>query len=715
MAWAVKNDTRAATHIGMLSRKQFGLACECVCPACDGVLQAVNAGQPLEHYDKPNAMRPFFRHDVGQQKDACLTKVAQLAALHLLVTQQEIDLPTRRLSRAVVGATGHVYTGTASVIGARMRVRRMDWLDEHAARITLDDGRIVLIQLAGQVVLSNAQGNEAVITIAVDDTEVSSWSPEQILQRAQLDGDWLCWQRYWDDDALAQQSIEAAEEEARKFLDWAPDGLVLPAGLTPQQHSESLLHWYLKDLLATTLRIRTPAVARTVSMVMPDGREELRHVMLPPMTLALSNIRVEESLGDIVPDLMARARDEAGRLTEFDLLIEVAVTHKVDAEKAARIAARDVACLEIDVSLLGIAGRIHVERLRDLVSGDPKNKRWIHHPELTRLIRHAHDGLEAVASREMEEMLRLEALERAFDALPDAEALGEYLERLRGLWRTGRADAQGLSVARLTTKLGSRGFRHLDGPEISAPSGVLRTLDGIRADARRGGRSSHAVAALNRLEAQEEQQMRFASLYLLAIREYAPGLANADTVRLATIRADVLRSLAAEEPKYARPTTWDKEFSALFPELAAGIQSGYGTAEQVEATRRKRLAGERKVAEAGEKELREARERNERALQEQALIAETASLIELTARKFEWAVNDGGVPMDAGSSAKLALRSSAYPGGADWVRANVESAWTARDEGVALAAWLKSRKPRHAGEVATLRDLLERAWLILKV
>lgn len=715
MAWAVKQRTRAATHIGMLSREQAGLACDCVCPGCGGVLQAVNAGRPLEHYDKPNTMRPFFRHDVGQQKDACLTKVAQLAALHLLATQQEFDLPTRGVSRSVRGATGHLYTGEASISGSRVRVRRMDWLDEHAARITLDDGRVVLLQLAGQVVFSTERGTEAIIAISVNDPEVSTWSPEQILQRAQLEGDWLCWQRHWDDDALARDSLEAAEEEARKHLDWAPDGFVLPDDLSPQQRSESLLHWYLKELLAKTLRICTPAVRQTVSMVMPDGKVEELHALLPTMALALSNVRVEERLGNIVPDLMARARDESGRLPEFELLIEVAVTHQVDAVKAARVVARDVACLEIDVSLLGVAGRIHVDRLRELVGGDPKNKRWIYHPELARLVHRTQAELELRASRQLEERLRLEELEGAFDRLPDAEALGDYLERLRGLWRTGRAASNGLSMAKLTSKLAARGYSHLDGAEFSAPTGVLRTLDGIRGDSRRGGRSSHMLVALKRLEDEDEQQMRFASLYLLAAKEYKPSVAEEDANRLSVLRSMVLSSLRAEETKFARPATWDRVICVLFPELAAGVADGYGTADRVDATRKKRIADERQAAEARERQLREKRELEECARQEEALKSETASLIESTTRRFGWTSNDGGVPMDAESAARLAYRMGAYPGGAEWVRANVESAWAARADSVLLGKWIESRTPQHGGDVMALRDLLERAWLIQKV
>ncbi len=703
MAWAVKQTTRTATHIGMLSRDQAGLACECACPACGGALQAVNAGRPLEHYDKPNTLRPFFRHDTGQQKDACLAKVAQIAALHLLATRQEIDLPTRLVAQTVAGATGRLYTGQAVVGAARVRVRRMDWLDEHAARITLDDGRVVLLQLAGQVVLSNSRGTEAVIIISVDDPEVSAWSPEQILQRVQLEGNWMCWQRHWDDDALARESLEAAEEQARQHLDWAPSGLVLPDGLTPQQRSETFLHWYLKDLLAKSLRLRTPAVRESVSMVMPNGREEVRHVTLPAMTLALSDVRIEHNLGDIVPDLMARAHDETGKLEAFDLLIEVAVTHPVDAAKATRIAARNVACVEIDVSLLGVSGRLTVDRLRELVTQDPNNKRWIHHPEVTRLLQRAQDELEDLASRLLEAQMRAQALEQAFDTSSDAEALTQYLERKRAIWLTGRDVTDGLPLPKMTVSLARRGYLHLEGAEFSGPTGLLRILDAIRSGSHRGRQSSHALIAIKRME-EEEPHMRFASFYLLAIKAYAPDLEAGAAERLAALRSSVVTSVRAEQTTYARPVTWDGAVSTLFPEMAAGIASGFGTTEQVDSIRKERVSDERRVVEDKERRQREAREREVRERQEQALNAETVTLIQSTARQFAWAELDGGIPMDADSAAKLAQRQSAYAGNSDWVLTNVASAWDARAQGFSLSTWIESREPQHGGDVMGARQ-----------
>jgi len=67
MAWAVTRQERKATYIGSLPREKTGLQCDCVCPACGGRLQAVNAGKPIQVASGVKTLRPHFRHDIGQQ------------------------------------------------------------------------------------------------------------------------------------------------------------------------------------------------------------------------------------------------------------------------------------------------------------------------------------------------------------------------------------------------------------------------------------------------------------------------------------------------------------------------------------------------------------------------------------------------------------------------------------------------------------------------
>ena len=104
MAWAVTEKERKATYIGSLQREQTGLKCDCVCPACGGRLQAVNAGKPIQALPGAKTLRPHFRHDAGQEYDRYLIQVSQLVDLQLLVQKKEIYLPAQTVSFPVVAA-----------------------------------------------------------------------------------------------------------------------------------------------------------------------------------------------------------------------------------------------------------------------------------------------------------------------------------------------------------------------------------------------------------------------------------------------------------------------------------------------------------------------------------------------------------------------------------------------------------------------------------
>jgi hypothetical protein len=62
------------------------------------------------------------------------------------------------------------------------------------------------------------------------------------------------------------------------------------------------------------------------------------------------------------------------------VLIEVAVTHKVDEEKLRKIRHLDLPTLEIDLGSMG--GRLTLDGLRKLVVDGMEGKQWLHHPAL---------------------------------------------------------------------------------------------------------------------------------------------------------------------------------------------------------------------------------------------------------------------------------------------------------------------------------------------
>ena len=106
MRWTVRQHNGEAVHVSQLTREETGFACQCVCPTCESLLQAVNAGVGREHFLRANTRGQFFRHQAGPQQDSRLLVIARLAALQLLIAHQEIDLPA--LSRRAT-PEGDIY------------------------------------------------------------------------------------------------------------------------------------------------------------------------------------------------------------------------------------------------------------------------------------------------------------------------------------------------------------------------------------------------------------------------------------------------------------------------------------------------------------------------------------------------------------------------------------------------------------------------------
>ena len=666
---------------------------------------------PAEHFLKPNTLRPFFRHHTGQQRADCLVRVAQIAALQLLLDSQEIDLPAPVARRFVVGASGDVYTHEATGSAGRARVVGRQWVDEHTARITLADGRVIQLQLTGSNSAVADGSVDAIISIKVNDPEVSTWPPEKILQHAQLDGKWLCWERHWDDGVLQAEALTKAEEEARRLVDLAPDGFLMPDGLTPLQRSESVLHWVIKDILAAAGELRTPAVHEAIAQRMPDGRQEKRTISIPAMTLELTDVRVEYDLDGLIPDVMCRAVDSSGRLAPVDLMIEVAVTHRVGEVKKARIRERGLACIEFDVDLINKgAGRTTVSRLKSMVIGDPSNKRWINHPDVQRQTDRAFEYLSNLSKRIEEHLLNEQRQVDRFSVLPVEQALLEYLGALRDHWRgRTRNDGSVWSPQKMALLLEQRGLKHLGDSELSGPGGILWKLDTIRTAGLAGSSSGLAHQVFRRAFETEDDDRKFAVLILLALQAYELPMTAEDAGVLEVSRRRIEQSIQDGETIYARPTTWDKVIAALFPEMAQGLTQEFGTMAYAETIRRaqRKADGEQRAVEAARREAAEQKQ------QAEALTAEIATALDSVSKALAWAPMDGSIPLDIASAVGFArsgnFRSSRTT--AQQIHEIVESAWSSRASGVPISEWMASRHPQSAGDVEELSRLLHAAWL----
>lgn len=98
---------------------------------------------------------------------------------------------------------------------------------------------------------------------------------------------------------------------------------------------ESMLHLLAKDIIASDRAISVPKISVTVGATH-------RHVK-DATVYALENVRLEQWLDGIRPDIIA----DVG---SHQLIIEIAVTHKAEPEKIAKLTERGSPAIEIDLS-----------------------------------------------------------------------------------------------------------------------------------------------------------------------------------------------------------------------------------------------------------------------------------------------------------------------------------------------------------------------------
>lgn len=712
MAWATDIDSRRPVYIGQLARERTGRACKCVCPACDGELEAVNAGRPEEHFARPRALRPHFRHIAGHQRDGCLTYAANLAALHLLVEQGVIELPRRLVSGHVQGLSGQQYTAQAEWPGETRKVVHREWMDTHAARVVTDDGRVIVIHLHGRFGPARGGSADAVIAVDVSDPEVAAWSPDNILARARLTPGWLCWERHGADEDLQLQADAKAGEAAIDALDLVPEGFEIPEGLTALQRSETLLHLHLKRILASADGISVPGLTDQVELAMPDGSVGRRSIHLPPTLMTMANAKVEHRIAGLVADIVCQASDSAGSFAVDDMLIEVAVTHYVDDAKRRRIADANLPCLELDARLISTSGsRLTLQQLRSIVIDHAHSKRWINHPGLARCRRQAEHDLHARADSMRNQLLLHDREKQKFGQLDDDAALDLFFDRRRARDGDPRDDLRpvtlsALSLPDLALLLEERGFGKLGADEISGPWGVFGALEAIAEASREENLSDRPFRTFLAFFEGHAERKRWCSLLLAAMGVF--GLREPPYLeqRLKRCREAVKQSLRNAELTFARPTQWDKAIAVRFPELERHIASGHCTVAHIEDKQRARrkAEGERQQARQQEREALRAK------AMEDGRAHDLQRAIEHYGQQYQWAPL-GGLPVDLAAAHRL-LTTAGHPRPSRSELDALASAWAAREHDTPVKVWLQSTRCRTEAEVTHILHLARAAYLL---
>lgn len=715
MRWAEHKARGEVTYVGWLRADQNGNASGCRCPACGEDLQAVNAGKDASHFLKANTRGMFFRHPSGHQRKDCSFLMAKLAALHLLMERGEIDLPPPRRPGVHQGASGTTYTAEAVGRSWCGRITDKVWLDNQSARITID-GRTVLVQLQARPNLSSGIAVDGVITIRVDDPLVASWEPEQILQALRLNSGFSCWEKHWDDDELNAEAQQKAVTAAEEAMDRIPPELGSLDGLTHLQKSETVLHAKVKEILSKAGRLRSPYCERDVSRVMHDGSQKRRRVHIDSQRLTLSEVRLEAPLQGLVPDVMCIARSRQNPSESFQLLIEVAVTHRVDAAKRALITRHGLACVEIDLTLLTTKQRrITVNQLQSAVIDDVQCKSWVFNPALARMVKSKEQELE----REDKAWQREEERQQWLDELSTERLIELLIPALKNYWLTegymSVDDGYELLPQEVAARLARHGFKDADDTVLLKKDGLLHCLDDIRSR-HLSKRSVGKRGGLARL-AEEPELQKYLTLGLIALKAYPLNLSPEDVDRVSELRRKVKESLDAGLRTHARPASHDALIGRLFPPMRDAVSMPYGTltalqkAEREKAAERAREEADRKAVIQRERQIEDAQ--RQKAFEVKEKRRQKLDALLLRERVYTWRSDTSAStiePVLRQFNVDRMIKNYARSG-MD-VGALLRSAWESRARGQPFRLWISEQPEQDPAMEIMMIEALRTAGLV---
>lgn len=123
---------------------------------------------------------------------------------------------------------------------------------------------------------------------------------------------------------------------------------------------ETALHLMAKQIIADSKQITTPEA----QLVLPDGR----HITFPQRVFQFISAVEEYRMDDIVPDILLVLGNNKY------LAVEIFVRHRVDEEKIAKLNAKRISAMEIDLSnQIGISK----EDLEKLLLEGVDHKKWL--------------------------------------------------------------------------------------------------------------------------------------------------------------------------------------------------------------------------------------------------------------------------------------------------------------------------------------------------
>ena len=606
--------------------------CACVCAACSLPLTPVLPGQPQR--TRPSS---HFRHPDGTTKDSCVVVSARIAAVWRLREIGVIDLPRHKVGANAVGFSGAGYEGWAEAPAETVAISHAHMVDYATALLTLDDGRQLYVDLTGTKEQDDSGGSHAVISVDLSDPALAGMSIEEIRARLKLVPP-VKWCSHWQGMQLSIFAATKAAEKARSALDaWTTEDeeefqTHLPPGLDAEHvrvtRRETLLHKTVKAILADAKSILVPPLVVTVARELPDDAQgedwDDRTVRMTwgsgEQKLPLEEARLERKLQQIVPDVIAilpklhrtppgatetrveggfeeptfyDQYDQLGMYWSSTLLIEVTVTHGIDAIKAEKIKMVDLPVLEIDFSRLG--GITSVQGLRELVVDTTVGKRWVHHPDTRRQRRRL---IEEIADHPLAQRFKYETA---------SARRPRYLSKSAAHWADQYLTAfiafHDENMRRWQQKK-KTGFAlpELEQVEIDHMEDFVEAADALEALGYSGGMDSDLHALLRRLVSLKmnrgvgyrlqtgfqvfntitndgEKQQRWWTLYTIAVKAFelkAKHFSPDQGRKFDNWRAPLVQPIKERESRILRPATYDALLGVLFPEMRPLLETGIG-------------------------------------------------------------------------------------------------------------------------------------------
>lgn len=576
MAWAEDQITGEPRYIGELNAGQRGSKCNCKCCSCGLPLTAVNAAKSTF------VKRPHFRHPAGAEKNACLVLAARFAALQLLKNEGILVLPRHRKTAHVTGLSGKSYEAWVESPPERVQISNCLLNDKASAILTLDDGRQLKIRLVGRAEANQSQtdaNNSLISTILliVDDPNIAAMPPSELRRKLRLIVDDGMWCAHWKENELNVEAHDAAYLKAIEALDWLDDQSVFIADMTAEMKRETLLHLKAKEILEREKRIRLPDLHVIAEAILPNGNMLTKSRDTAGYITQLESVFLEQRIGSIRPDVIARTIPDGERLPE-QILIEITVTNTISEERIERIRRENIPAIEIDISLMG--GVVTEQEFTRLVIDEKEGKRWLFHPRMDE----EKSALEADLSKEVTAIVKLELKASQAKAISASEWGRQYLEAIRahGNIRANADepdfDSEQMSnaishIRDIADKLSIHGYPEAKDDELFVQRGnILERLLSFKLNTAVGYKLDSAWQVINSvLQERSPYSIEWWTLYLIGIKAWKPTLNEHQKERISKWRAEVKLSIEAGETKYQRNHKYDRLLRLLFPELANAL------------------------------------------------------------------------------------------------------------------------------------------------